>query len=157
MKKVPVVKPIEKGTYYVYCPYCGCKHTFYADKKVIEEAVYKEDGYTRIVQEMKAKSLCNNCGTKFIVDFGKSTYTVYDMPIRKNYQKYWTEFESDWYYDFKIIVYEPNELHLAYMVECEKDEFSYLLMDPYMDNIYMKPKQILELGMAHADTALYPK
>ena len=160
MKKeqVPIVEPAGKEEHIAYCPYCKTEHWFPDKSENIEKTTIEGDGFTQYIEHRREDVVCEACGEKYTIDFGEDKYTIYTPPqLVNSCQKRLSKFESKWHYDFEIIITELLSIRQeAYKVECEKDEYSCLLINPFMDDMYKKPLEILKLGKACADHEVYP-
>ncbi len=157
-KSVPVVKPIEKGLFYVHCPFCKYSHSFSnTEKKIVEELTHGED-FTRTTQFITEEVTCRGCGEDYIIDFGKSEYTIYDPPRRKwEYERILAEFRSDWYYNFVIFLRKLHKDRDEYCcVECEFENISFLLLAPFEFDFWRDPQQVLDLAKAKWESANFP-
>ena len=146
-KTIPVVKLAKKGIDYVYCPLCHNKHCFGSTKKQIEEGVCEGKDYIETVQSMREEVLCEKCGEEYLIDFGKSTYRVYDPPRTISlHEEMYSEYHSDWNYDFEIIIKDIPWLDKWYKVYCEYGKTCFILMDSELSN---NPQKIISLAKEH--------
>ena len=156
---IPVVRPIQKETYTVHCPICGREKWFSAYGKDVVQTKNIGADFVEYVTHRVDDVVCESCGREYYIDFGRETYTVYNPPKRKNsYQKCLTKFESHLHYNFELVasqVYE-DEAEI-FTVHCEREDYNFLIWDPFKDGLYKSPEKILELAKAHADRELYPK
>ena len=146
-KTIPVVKPASKGIDYVYCPSCNNKHCFSTTKKQIDKGVIEKRGYIETVQNMKEEVICEKCGEEYLIDFGRSTYKVYDPPRTISlHEQMYSEYHSDWDYDFEIIIKNIPWLERWYKVYCEYEKTSFTLMESELSN---NPQKIIALAKEH--------
>ena len=132
-KSIPVVKTTKKNCCHVDCPFCEYSHYIPASmEKQISEEVFEGDGFTKIIRTMKAETECRHCGRKFVIDYGKSIYTLYDPLVTKNgSDKIFADYHSDWDYDFKIIARTSAKGEEAYLVCSEFKNITSQISDPH--------------------------
>lgn len=154
----PIVNVIDKEVYYVHCPYCGHIRCFGTNRRQGKKTEHSGEGFTRTIEHATEDVVCDSCGNKFTIDYGENSYTIYDPPMRKNgFQSVLAKFESELEYNFEIVFSDlPDFGGDTYTVESENDEYSFLLLFPFREDLYKKPYEIITLAKAHADREVYP-
>ena len=154
----PIVNVIGKESYYVHCPFCGREYCFGTNKRHGKVSVHSGNGFTRTIEHATENVVCDDCGNEYTIDFGEDIYTIYNTLVpRGSIRKVFAKFESALEYNFEIIVTDwPEFGGDNYTVESENEDYSFLLMSPFVDDLYKKPYEIIKLAKAHADREVYP-
>ncbi|MBR6034113.1 MAG: hypothetical protein IKP28_05220 [Clostridia bacterium] len=146
----------RKGQICVYCPFCKCRHVLDRANNIIAEKVIQREDYTRTTETMLENVTCSECGRKYIVDFGRSEYTIYDPArYRNGYERLLAEFHSDWYYDFDVIATRIPESGWWYHVEWQYEHFGFTIHPFFCDSYWKDPQQVLAKAKEKYDAVNY--
>ncbi len=154
----PIVNVIGKEIYYVHCPFCGHEYCFGTNRRQGKVSRHSGNGFTQTVEHATEDVVCEDCGNEYTIDFGENRYTIFNPPRpRDSIRKVFAKFESALDYNFEIVVTDwPEFGGETYTVESEKDEYSFLVLMPFVNDLYKKPYEIIQIAKAHADTEVYP-
>ncbi len=158
-ENVPVVNPMGKDDHLACCPYCGWKNRFLVDGGKARKITRERDGFIQHIVHRKDNRKCEWCGKEFVIDFGEDTYTIYNPPKKENsYQRCLAKYESLWRYNFKIVFtnFGSDDQDETCYVENENIDYGYILTDPYANDFYKDPLNVIKLGEAYADHEVYP-
>ena len=147
MEEKKVVKLQEKESWHLahVCPHCGSRNTTVNQRPVEKKTTHIEDGFypgDREVYHEMADCKCNRCLKEYIVDYGESTYDVYDKSILMFNSETgkifcFAKYRSKMHYDFGFYATENpnNKSELIYFMRYEKDKLPIFITKSEMEEI----------------------
>ena len=144
-KKVVYLQEKESWHLAYVCPHCGSRKTIVKQRPVEKKTTHIEDGFypgdEEVYHEM-ADCKCNHCLKEYIVDYGESTYDVYDKSISMVNSETgeifcFAEYRSKMDYDFGFYATENpnNKSELIYFMIYEKDKLPFFIIKSEMEEI----------------------
>lgn len=145
MEEKKIIKLRDKGSWHLehVCPHCGSRKTTVRQRPVQKEITRNKDNYypgdVEIYHEI-ADCKCKDCLKEYLVDFGESSYIVYDKPVsRCNTGEVicFAEYKSEMHYNFGLYAAEQpdNESELIYFMKYEHDRFPIFITKNTMEKL----------------------